>query len=79
MSFDVQNIIANLDDISSVEDPDELQKLEHTLNQLFASANPEHGIDAWKITKGLYKARPLFVIHTLSDHSGFHAPKTSTP
>jgi hypothetical protein len=46
MSLDVQNIIANLDNISSVEDPDELQKLEHNLNQLLASENPELGIDA---------------------------------
>jgi hypothetical protein len=46
MGLDVQNIIANLDNVSSVEDPDELQNLEHNLNQLFASANPEFGIDA---------------------------------
>jgi hypothetical protein len=46
MSFDVQNIIVNLDSISSVEDPDELQRLEVNLTQLFASESPELGIDA---------------------------------
>lgn len=46
MSLDEQNIIANLNSISSVEDPDELQKLDHNLNQLLASEHPELGIDA---------------------------------
>jgi hypothetical protein len=46
LSLDVQNAIANLDAIASVEGAGELQQLEDTLNRLFASENPELGIDA---------------------------------
>lgn len=46
MSLEIQNLIANLDSIASVEDPDELQRLEDSVNRLLASEKPEHGIDA---------------------------------
>lgn len=46
MSLEIQNLIANLDSITSVDDPDELQSLEDSVNQLLASKNPELGIDA---------------------------------
>lgn len=42
----MQKIIANLDRISSAEEPEELERLEANLTQLFASENPELGIDA---------------------------------
>lgn len=46
MSLEIQNIILNLDSIASVEDPDQLQKLDDSINQLFASENPELGASA---------------------------------
>jgi len=46
MSLDVQKAISNLDSVSSVEDPDELQKLDDSIQQLLASENSELGIDA---------------------------------
>jgi hypothetical protein len=46
MNLNVQNIIANLDSISSVENPNELQKLDASVQQLLASEKPELGIDA---------------------------------
>ncbi len=46
MSLEVQKAIAKLDSITTVEDPDELQNLEDSIQQLLASENAELGIDA---------------------------------
>jgi hypothetical protein len=46
MTPEVQKAIANLDGISSVDDPDELQKLDDTIQRLLDSEGAELGIDA---------------------------------
>jgi hypothetical protein len=46
MSLEVHDIVANLDDIKSLEHPDELQQLDLKVNQLFSNENPEFGISA---------------------------------
>lgn len=46
MNPEVQKAIATLDGITSVDDPDELQRLDNAVQQLFISEGAEHGIDA---------------------------------
>jgi hypothetical protein len=46
MNLDVQKFIAILNSVTSVEEPDELEKLDTSVQQLLASKNAELGIDA---------------------------------
>ena len=46
MSLEVKKAIADLDSIKSLDDPDELQKLDGYVQKLIASENSELGIDA---------------------------------
>ena len=46
MNYNVHEIIVNLNGIKSLESPNELQQLEASVDQLFASENPKLGIEA---------------------------------
>jgi hypothetical protein len=46
MNLEVQKAISNLDSITLIEDPNELQRLDDAVQELLASENAELGLDA---------------------------------